>query len=67
MYMKNLFILVTVILFSQMAHSQKNNESYEVLWKSVQQFENEALTKSALAVVQKISKKQKTTIIPVKL
>ena len=59
MNMKNFFILVTVILFSQMAHSQKNNESYEILWKSVQQFENEALTKSALAVVQKISEKAK--------
>ena len=56
MYMKNLFLLITVILFSQMAHSQKNDESYEVLWKSVQQFEKEALTKSAMAVVEKISK-----------
>ena len=42
-----------------MAHSQKNDESYDVLWKSVQQFEKEALTKSAMAVVRKISKKAK--------
>ena len=42
-----------------MAQSQKNDKSYEVLWKSVEQFENEALTKSALGVVQQISKKAK--------
>ncbi|MCP4976673.1 MAG: alpha-2-macroglobulin, partial [Maribacter sp.] len=42
-----------------MAQSQKNNESYEVLWKSVQKFENDALTKSALAYVHKISEKAK--------
>ncbi len=59
MCMKNLITVLTIILFSQMAHSQKSNESYDLLWKSVQKFENEALTKSALEVVQKISKKAK--------
>ena len=58
-FMKYLTLLLTVILFSNMAQSQKNNESYDVLWKSVQKFENEALTKSALAVVAKISEKAK--------
>ncbi|MGB5436891.1 MAG: alpha-2-macroglobulin family protein [Maribacter sp.] len=57
--MKHLLILVTVILFSQMTHSQKSDESYEVLWKSVQKFENEALTKSALEVVRTIYGKAK--------
>ncbi len=59
MTMKHLIAILTVILFSQMSHSQKNDESYEVLWKNVAQFEKEALTKSALGVVQKISKKAK--------
>lgn len=59
MCMKNLITVLTIILFSQMAHSQKNNESYEVLWKNVQKFEKEALTKSALNVAQKISEKAK--------
>ena len=57
--MKYLTLILTVILFSNMAQSQISNESYEVLWKSVQKFEKEALTKSALSVVQKISEKAK--------
>ncbi|WP_282054627.1 alpha-2-macroglobulin family protein [Maribacter luteus] len=57
--MKNLIVVLTVILFSQMTHSQKNNESYDVLWGDVAQFEKEDLTKSALEVVRKISKKAK--------
>ncbi|MDE3741541.1 alpha-2-macroglobulin family protein [Maribacter polysaccharolyticus] len=55
--MKHLITLLTIILFSQMANSQKNEGSYEVLWENVAQFEKEALTKSALGVVEKISKK----------
>ncbi len=57
--MKYVTLILTVILFSTMAQSQKNNESYEVLWNSVQKFEKEALTKSALAIVHKISEKAK--------
>jgi len=57
--MKYVILILTVILFSNMAQSQKNNDSYEVLWNSVQKFENDALTKSALAMVHKISEKAK--------
>ncbi|NNK76344.1 MAG: hypothetical protein HKP42_09825, partial [Maribacter sp.] len=57
--MKYFTLILTVILFSNMAQSQKNNESYDQLWKSVQKFEAEALTKSALAVVDKITIKAK--------
>ena len=40
-------------------HAQERNESYDLLWKKVQQLENDALTKSALAVVNSIAKKAK--------
>ncbi|EAR02144.1 hypothetical protein FB2170_02635 [Maribacter sp. HTCC2170] len=42
-----------------MAHSQKNNDSYDALWKNVEKLEKEALTKSALEAVGKISVKAK--------
>ena len=42
-----------------MAQSQKNNDSFEVLWKQVEKLENDALTKSALKVVTSISEKAK--------
>tara|TARA_R110002033_G_scaffold47786_2_gene93118 strand:- start:17218 stop:23283 length:6066 start_codon:yes stop_codon:yes gene_type:complete len=51
--------LLLIILFSQMMHAQERNESYDLLWKKVQQLENDALTKSALAVVNSIAKKAK--------
>ena len=57
--MKRLITLITIILFSQMAQSQKNNDSFEALWKQVQKLENESLTKSALKVVETISSKAK--------
>lgn len=57
--MNKIYILLTIVLFSQMAKAQQNNDSYESLWKSVQKFENEALTKSALKVVAVISEKAK--------
>ncbi len=56
--MKNILMLLTVILFSQMSEAQHNN-SYEALWNQVQKLENEALTKSALKVVESISAKAK--------
>ena len=55
--MKRIVILLTIILFSQMAQSQKNNTTFETLWKQVEKLESEALTKSALKVVTTISKK----------
>ena len=42
-----------------MMHSQKNNPTFETLWKQVEKLENEALTKSALKVVTNISAKAK--------
>ena len=42
-----------------MIQSQKNNDSFEVLWKQVEKLENDALTKSALKVVTTISEKAK--------
>ncbi|MDB4292372.1 MG2 domain-containing protein [Maribacter sp.] len=57
--MKHLITILTVLLFSQMAQAQKNNGSYEALWKQVEKLEGEALTKSALAVVTTISEKAK--------
>ena len=55
--MKKLSLLLTILFFSQMAQAQGNDGSYEVLWEKVQKFESEALTKSALKVVDSISEK----------
>lgn len=57
--MKHLVTIFTIILFSQMAQSQKNNDSYTTLWKQVEKLENEALTKSALKIVTTITQKAK--------
>ncbi|MEA1785913.1 MG2 domain-containing protein [Arenibacter sp. GZD96] len=57
--MKHIYLALTVILFSQMMNAQSPNDSYEALWKKVQQLENEALTKSALTVVETIGEKAK--------
>ncbi|MGB5666153.1 MAG: MG2 domain-containing protein, partial [Maribacter sp.] len=57
--MKYFALIFTVILFSNMAQSQQKGDTYEVLWKKVQKLENEALTKSALDVVNHIAEKAK--------
>ena len=57
--MKKLSLLLTILLFSQLMHSQESKTSYDELWKQVQQFENEDLTKSALKLVSTISQKAK--------
>ncbi|MFT6993955.1 MAG: hypothetical protein ACJA1P_000683 [Maribacter sp.] len=57
--MKQLVILITILLFSQMVQSQKNNEPFEVLWQQVEKLEGDALTKSALKIVSSISEKAK--------
>ncbi|PKA99021.1 uncharacterized protein YfaS (alpha-2-macroglobulin family) [Flavobacteriaceae bacterium MAR_2009_75] len=54
--MKQLSLILTLFLYSQMAHAQ-NNSSYETLWKSVQKLESQALTQSALEAVKVISEK----------
>ncbi|MFK5973285.1 MAG: MG2 domain-containing protein [Flavobacteriaceae bacterium] len=57
--MKKLFVLLVLILSSQMTQAQESSDSYEALWKQVQKLESEALTKSALNVVTSISEKAK--------
>ncbi|MCG2461746.1 alpha-2-macroglobulin [Flavobacteriaceae bacterium F89] len=55
--MKHLFTLLAILLFSQIAHSQQTDDSYQTLWKNVEKLEGEALTKSALEVVKTIFQK----------
>lgn len=43
-----------VIFFANFAQSQSNN--YEKLWKEIEKYENEGLTKSALQVTEQIAK-----------
>ncbi|MFD0796659.1 alpha-2-macroglobulin [Maribacter chungangensis] len=57
--MKHIVTLITILLFSQMAPSQQNKESFETLWQQVEKLEREALTKSALKTVNSISEKAK--------
>lgn len=57
--MKHFVVFLTLLLFAQMASSQKNTDSFEALWNQVEKLENEALTKSALQVVETISTKAK--------
>ncbi|WP_422081662.1 alpha-2-macroglobulin family protein [Ulvibacterium sp.] len=55
--MRYLVLLFTILQFS-MANAQRDT-SYQALWRQVEKLENEALTKSALKVVQSISEKAK--------
>ncbi|MBU2974228.1 alpha-2-macroglobulin family protein [Zobellia sp. B3R18] len=55
--MKRFSLIFTVILFSQMLTAQNNGDSYTSLWEQVQKLEREALTKSALKLVETISVK----------
>ena len=57
--MKQFVTLITILLFSQMVQSQKNNEPFEVLWQQVEKLERDALPKSALKIVSSISEKAK--------
>lgn len=57
--MKHIYLAFTLILFSHLMNSQSKNDSYDLLWKKVQQFEDEALTQSALTVVETIAEKAK--------
>ncbi len=57
--MKNITIILALFVFSHTAQSQKNNDSYTSLWKNVEKLESDALTKSALKVVNAISEKAK--------
>lgn len=55
--MKNTITILTIIFFAQITQAQKPNKSFDALWEKVDKLENDALTKSALEVVQDISKK----------
>ncbi len=57
--MKHIYLAFTLILFSHLMNSQSKNDFYDLLWKKVQQFEDEALTQSALTVVETIAEKAK--------
>ncbi len=52
--MKALTVFLTLFLFSYMTQAQDQNNSYSELWKQVEKLENEALTKSALKVVETV-------------
>ena len=59
--MKHFIAILTIILFSNMSLAQQTNyNNYSKLWKSVEQFEKDGLTKSALKVVEEIATKAKT-------
>lgn len=57
--MKNSICILILLLGSQLMYPQ-SNKTYEELWTTVQKLESEALTKSALKVVQTIASKAKT-------
>ncbi|WP_419213858.1 alpha-2-macroglobulin family protein [Maribacter sp. X9] len=56
--MKNVYFILSIILFAQFGNAQ-NNDPFESLWKKVQKLEEQALTKSALNEVENIYEKAK--------
>lgn len=56
--MRKLTSTLVLILFAQLAMAQENN-SYEMLWKTVTKHENSSMTKSALETAQAIAAKAK--------
>ncbi|WP_282074524.1 alpha-2-macroglobulin family protein [Maribacter aquivivus] len=57
--MKKIYLILTVFMFSQFGNSQQNN-SFDQLWKQVEDFEDENLSKSALKQIEAIFKKAKS-------
>ncbi|MDP5230313.1 MAG: MG2 domain-containing protein, partial [Cellulophaga sp.] len=57
--MKKASLLIAILICSQLMTGQDNSETFDALWKKVQQFDNENLPKSALKVVDVISEKAK--------
>jgi hypothetical protein len=57
--MKKATLLFIILIFSQVMTAQENKETYEDLWKKVQQFDEENLPKSALNIIAIISEKAK--------
>ena len=54
--MKNTLFIVMIILFANFNFTQAQNSNYEDLWSKVEQFEIDGLPKSALKIVEDISK-----------
>ncbi|WP_339838912.1 MG2 domain-containing protein [uncultured Maribacter sp.] len=56
--MKNISIVLSLVLFAQFTNGQKD-DSYKTLWDKVEKLDDENLSKSALKLVESISKKAK--------
>ncbi|MDO1513565.1 alpha-2-macroglobulin family protein [Maribacter confluentis] len=56
--MKRLHIILGIFLFAQMGNAQQNDD-YTTLWEQVEKLQDDNLTKSALELVESISKKAK--------
>mgnify|MGYP003664058305 CR=1 FL=1 len=54
--MKKLHLILGIFMFAQFGNAQQN-DSYESLWEQVEKFEGEDLSKSALELIETISKK----------
>ncbi len=54
--MKKLHLILGIFMFAQFGYAQQN-DSYESLWEQVEKFETEDLSKSALKLIETISKK----------
>ncbi len=57
--MKKIYLILGIIIFAQVGNAQQN-DAFQSLWKQVLKMEEEALTKSALKLVETISEKAKT-------
>ena len=57
--MKNIPIILSIVLFSQMTYTQETPESYKELWSKVLKLEKDNYTKSALKIVETIRSKAK--------
>ena len=54
--MKKLHLILGIFMFAQFGNAQQK-DSFESLWEQVEKFENEDLSKSALKLIETISKK----------
>ena len=55
--MKKTLIVLLLIVFTGMTYSQEADASFDALWAKVEKLESEALTKSALKIVERITAK----------
>ena len=54
--MKKLHLILSIFMFAQFGNAQQK-DSFESLWEQVEKFENEDMSKSALKLIETISKK----------